>query len=89
MKCQHCPETFLVLNDIQGIEVDRCPNCRGVWLDCGELDSIVDRSDRGDAQAARRKSISRADVSDAHYSVSAGPTLPRRRKSILGELFNF
>ena len=89
MKCQTCPDTLLVLNDMQGIEVDLCPNCRGVWLDCGELDRIIDRSGHDCAYAMRRNSSSRADISDADYSVHAGPTIPRRRKSILGALFNF
>ena len=89
MKCQHCPDTLLVLNEIQGIEVDRCPNCRGVWLDCGELDRIVDRSGRADAHATWRNSNSTAEISDALYTVNAYPTIPRRRKSILAELFNF
>ncbi len=34
----------LVMAERQGIEIDYCPKCRGVWLDRGELDKIVDRS---------------------------------------------
>ncbi|HEU4469449.1 MAG TPA: zf-TFIIB domain-containing protein [Flavisolibacter sp.] len=43
MKCPNCNET-LVMADRHGIEIDYCPNCRGVWLDRGELDKIVERS---------------------------------------------
>ena len=43
MKCPNCSET-LVMADKQGVEIDYCPNCRGVWLDKGELDKIVERS---------------------------------------------
>lgn len=41
-----CPQcrVDLVMSDRQGIEIDYCPNCRGVWLDRGELDKIIDRS---------------------------------------------
>ena len=41
-----CPvdETTLVMSDRNGIEIDYCPQCRGVWLDRGELDKIIDRS---------------------------------------------
>lgn len=41
-----CPvdETQLVMSERQGIEIDYCPSCRGVWLDRGELDKILDRS---------------------------------------------
>ena len=89
MKCQTCPNTVLVLNDMQGIEVDRCPNCRGVWLDCGELDSIIDRSERGRAPYLRRNAGSWAEISDAQYSVHASLAIPRRRKSIFGGLIGF
>lgn len=44
MKCPHCPETTLVMTDRQGIEIDYCPSCRGVWLDRGELDKLLDRA---------------------------------------------
>lgn len=41
-----CPvdQTPLVMSDRQGIEIDYCPTCRGVWLDRGELDKIIERS---------------------------------------------
>ncbi|HZH01038.1 MAG TPA: zf-TFIIB domain-containing protein [Flavisolibacter sp.] len=43
MKCPNCNET-LVMTDRQGVEIDYCPQCRGVWLDRGELDKIIERS---------------------------------------------
>lgn len=41
-----CPtdETTLVMSERSGIEIDYCPTCRGVWLDRGELDKIIERS---------------------------------------------
>ena len=41
-----CPldQTVLVMSDRKGVEIDYCPTCRGVWLDRGELDKIIDRS---------------------------------------------
>jgi hypothetical protein len=41
-----CPidGTQLVISDRSGIEIDYCPQCRGVWLDRGELDKIIERS---------------------------------------------
>ena len=44
MKCPVCKEVDLVMADRQGVEIDYCPTCRGVWLDRGELDKIIDRS---------------------------------------------
>lgn len=43
MPCPVC-RVPLVMSDRQGIEIDYCPQCRGVWLDRGELDKIIDRS---------------------------------------------
>ena len=44
MKCPTCPDTALVMTDRQGVEIDYCPQCRGVWLDRGELDKLIDRA---------------------------------------------
>ena len=44
MKCPTCPDAVLVMADRAGIEIDYCPTCRGVWLDRGELDKIIERS---------------------------------------------
>lgn len=44
MKCPVCTTENLVMSDRQGIEIDYCPQCRGVWLDRGELDKIIERS---------------------------------------------
>jgi uncharacterized protein len=43
MQCPNCNET-LVMADRQGVEIDYCPKCRGVWLDRGELDKLIERS---------------------------------------------
>ena len=65
-----CPidGTQLVISERQGVEIDYCPQCRGVWLDRGELDKIIDRShtqtpppppqggnDRGYSEKPRKK----------------------------------
>lgn len=44
MKCPVCTGIELKMTDRQGVEVDYCPECRGVWLDRGELDKIIERS---------------------------------------------
>lgn len=43
MKCPVC-SVDLTMSERQGIEIDYCPQCRGVWLDRGELDKIIERS---------------------------------------------
>lgn len=45
MLCPVC-KVDLVMSERQGIEIDYCPRCRGVWLDRGELDKILERSTR-------------------------------------------
>ncbi len=49
--CPAC-RVDLVMSERQGIEIDYCPKCRGVWLDRGELDKIIERSASEDARAA-------------------------------------
>ena len=49
--CPTC-RVALVMSERQGIEIDYCPQCRGVWLDRGELDKIIERSGREAAAAA-------------------------------------
>ena len=44
MKCPTCTDTALVMSERQGVEIDYCPQCRGVWLDRGELDKLIDRA---------------------------------------------
>ena len=43
MKCPNC-NVNLVMTDRSGVEIDYCPECRGVWLDRGELDKIIEKS---------------------------------------------
>jgi len=44
MQCPVCPDTLLAMTERQGIEIDYCPKCRGIWLDRGELDKLIERS---------------------------------------------
>jgi uncharacterized protein len=63
MKCPRC-QVDLAISDRQAIEIDFCPQCRGVWLDRGELDKIIERSshfrdDDDDGDDGRRRSSER------------------------------
>ena len=44
MKCPVCEDVTLLMSQRNGIEIDYCPQCRGIWLDRGELDKIVERA---------------------------------------------
>jgi len=59
MNCPVCPTVQLMMSDRQGIEIDFCPHCRGVWLDRGELDKIIERTQDG-TQGARSQAIPRS-----------------------------
>ena len=52
MLCPVC-KVGLAMSDRQGVEIDYCPQCRGVWLDRGELDKIIERSAAAEAPAVQ------------------------------------
>jgi len=90
----------LRVSDRQGVEIDYCPTCRGVWLDRGELDKIIDRMGRSPeraepdrASAPRREDPERAAPSrreEYEYDDDRrGGSRPRKRRSFLDELFDF
>ena len=84
MQCPKCHET-LNMTDRQGIEIDYCPRCRGVWLDRGELDKIIERSAALEASTgapiSRSRPEGRYEEDYRHHK--------RKKKSLLGELFDF
>ncbi len=84
MKCP-IDDTELAMTDRQGIEIDYCPKCRGVWLDRGELDKIIERS--GAAEPARATQRPERDDRDRREDRDYRPY--KKRKSILGEIFDF
>lgn len=48
MNCPTCTNVSLVMSERKGIEIDYCPKCRGVWLDRGELDKLIEKSSEQD-----------------------------------------
>ena len=50
MICPVCKDANLVMSERSGVEIDYCPSCRGVWLDRGELDKIIERSTQNSRQ---------------------------------------
>jgi Zn-finger nucleic acid-binding protein len=52
MKCPVCKDIDLAMTDRQGIEIDYCPRCRGIWLDRGELDRLIERAEAAPAASA-------------------------------------
>ncbi len=78
MKCPIC-NVDLMIADRQGIEIDYCPKCRGIWLDRGELDKIIDRT------------LAMSNTDDRNFDIHKKDEYyyKKRKKSFLGELFDF
>lgn len=89
MKCPSCPDTTLVMTDRQGVEIDYCPVCRGIWLDRGELDKLLERAAAVSAPPAAPVSQSRKqpDFEDSDYR-GGQPYRRDRKKSWLSEIFD-
>jgi Zn-finger nucleic acid-binding protein len=90
-----CPVdgTTLVMSERSGIEIDYCPSCRGVWLDRGELDKIIERNSASQApqQAAAApppQSGPWGAQQQQPYGHGYGHKPYKRRKSFLEELFD-
>ncbi len=45
MKCPVCKDVTLLMSEKKGVEIDYCPECRGIWLDRGELEKIMEKED--------------------------------------------
>ena len=100
MQCPVC-HVDLVMADRQGIEIDYCPQCRGVWLDRGELDKIIERASPTEPPPAAPPPQYRPEPprpgpgygreryydDDDHHKYGYGHR--RKRKSLLGEIFDF
>ena len=93
-------DNVLQMTDRQGIEIDYCPQCRGVWLDRGELDKLVERSLGATSAPAptpppptspsydnRRASYDQQKYDDQRRD--SGGYKKRKKESFLGELFDF
>ncbi|TWO29631.1 hypothetical protein XK09_03115 [Campylobacter lanienae] len=93
MLCPVCKDVNLVMSERSGVEIDYCPSCRGVWLDRGELDKIIERSTQNSRQNEyfsskreyeRPKDDRRYDdrgYHDRYYK--------KKKESFLSELFDF
>ena len=103
MKCPTCA-IDLVMSERSGMEIDYCPTCRGVWLDRGELDKIIERSQsvraevpqpvpQGQPQSVRTVEVQRevyrgGDDRHGDHHDDHGYSGKHKRKSFLAELFD-
>ena len=90
MKCPNCNETLL-MTERSKIEIDYCPSCRGVWLDKGELDKLLDYVEHSSSGQTQVRSTYPLNHADQQW----GKTNPypynrhRKKKSFLSDFFDF
>ena len=90
MKCPVCKDVNLVMSDRQGVEIDYCPECRGVWLDRGELDKIIERSAAPAPRAEHSGGHSDHGGYSGHGKAEHHDYRHKKKKGgLLGELFDF
>jgi len=87
MLCPICKVT-LSISDRQGVEIDFCPQCRGVWLDRGELDKIIERSEAVTVSRPRDEGRSSPGFSTHDDRLRSKRHGYKRRRSFLSELFD-
>ncbi len=94
MRCPKCPDAVLVMTERQSVEIDYCPLCRGVWLDRGELDKLIERSATApsanlaaDASLNGQRHRDHVDFDDSGYRSGRKQYGPRK-KSWLGKIFD-
>lgn len=101
--CPSC-RVSLVMSERSGIEIDYCPQCRGIWLDRGELDKIIERAARDSAPAPVQQPVQQQGYAQPsqpqyqqpqqqHYQQGYDPRYDqnyghKRKKSFLEELFD-
>lgn len=104
MNCPSCKDAVLHMTERQGIEIDYCPKCRGVWLDRGELDKFIQQSEhraqeyrpqehRPQAYAETRQYPPAAPEEHYRrkdeYADRAYPQRYKKKESFWGEIFDF
>lgn len=97
MKCPICVDTDLLMTDRNGIEIDYCPKCRGIWLDRGELDKIIERSSNEFSQPQVSRAPQYDDRDDKHYhdkkyyddDYHKNKHYKHKKKNFFSEIFDF
>ena len=88
MQCPVCKTVNLTMAERSGIEIDYCPQCRGVWLDRGELDKIIERA-APQAAAAAPAQYQPPPMQPQHHPAGGHYYKKKKREGFLGELFDF
>lgn len=92
MKCPNCDVTLLIA-DKKNVEIDYCPQCRGIWLDRGELEKIIERTgahySSKDSFQTNNRSQNYPQQGHNQYSGDGNRYPHKKKKSFLDDLFDF
>ncbi|MCX6159902.1 MAG: zf-TFIIB domain-containing protein [Ignavibacteriae bacterium] len=91
MKCPVCNNINLLMSDKNGVEIDYCPECRGIWLDRGELEKIIESSNHYEKSNQQQYKSHGGDHHDNNHNYSNDKYQDKRykKKSFLGDMFDF
>uniref|UniRef100_A0A7V2ZMM7 Transcription factor zinc-finger domain-containing protein n=1 Tax=Ignavibacterium album TaxID=591197 RepID=A0A7V2ZMM7_9BACT len=87
MTCPIC-KVDLLISDKHGIEIDYCPKCRGIWLDRGELDKIIERANEYE-NSLKARDRSNEFKGEEFYKYKDPNYKKYKRKSFFDDLFDF
>ncbi|NDJ26794.1 hypothetical protein DMB95_01865 [Campylobacter sp. MIT 12-8780] len=85
MLCPVCNGVDLIMSERNGVEIDYCPKCRGVWLDRGELDKIIERNGTQTQHNHNPQNYNQ----NYNNNYQHGSYHKKKKESWLGELFDF
>ena len=92
MNCPVC-NVNLLMSEKQGIEIDYCPKCRGIWLDRGELEKIIERSNaempRKDERDYKKDDYKKPFYNDDDDYKHKGGYHQKKKKSFFDDIFDF
>lgn len=78
MKCPVCKDITLLMSEKKGVEIDYCPECRGIWLDRGELEKLIEKEEKNYNDFYDEYKNETKDYKNSKR---------RRKESFLGEVF--
>lgn len=83
MKCPVCKDVTLLMSERKGVEIDYCPECRGIWLDRGELDKLLEKSE----SYSQKQDVEHFNET-THQEHKKTKPQRREKESFLGEIFD-
>ena len=86
MKCPVCKDVTLLMSEKKGIEIDYCPECRGIWLDRGELEKLIEKENEVIRHDYNARDYDKYDK-DSKYEKN-GKHMKKKKESIFGEIFD-